>query len=67
MDPNSGRIYESFTAAQMAGVTNPVEVQGSPEAIAQMSQAVAHWSSMSAKAKRRAAGKAARKARRANR
>jgi hypothetical protein len=67
MDPHSGKLYPSLAAAQAAGVPAPVEVSGSPEAIAQLSRAAAHYGSLSDRAKRRAANKVARRSRRRNR
>lgn len=67
MDPGTGKLYPGLAAAKAAGVASPVEIVGTPDAIARVSQATAHWGAMSDKAKRRAANKAARKSRRRNR
>lgn len=40
MDPNSGRLYESVAAARFAGVENPVEIIGEPDAVQRISAAV---------------------------
>ena len=59
MDPNSGKLYETVTAAQLAGVLNPVEIVGTLEAVNSISKAV--------RAQYKAKRKAQKKARRLNR
>ena len=59
MDPNSGKLYPSIDAALFAGVKEPVELIGTPEAVVTISRAV--------KAQHKAKRKAQKKARRANR
>lgn len=59
MDPNSGRIYENVDAALAAGVKDPVEIIGTPEAVQRISKAV--------RAQRKKERKAQKKARKANR
>lgn len=59
MDPKTGDVYPTLDAALLAGVEEPVEIIGPPDAVRQISAAVR----AQAKAKR----KAQKKARRANR
>jgi hypothetical protein len=59
MDPNSGRIYPSLTAALRAGAEDAVEIIGTPEAVQRISQAV--------RAQHKAKRKAQKKSRKANR
>jgi len=40
MDPNSGRIYQSLEHALYAGVKDPVEIIGTPDAVQRISAAV---------------------------
>lgn len=59
MNPNNGDLYESLAAAQLAGVTDAVEIVGTPESVKRISKAVR----AQAKAKR----KAQKKSRKVNR
>lgn len=54
MDPNSGRLYESLAAAHAAGVTDAVEVIGTPEAVERISKAVRAQHKKKRKAQRKA-------------
>jgi hypothetical protein len=67
MDPGTGALYPSLTAANLAGVLNPVEITGRPEDIQRISAAVASDWTREQKAIRNARNKAARAARRNNR
>lgn len=59
MDPRTGELYPTITEAYRAGVENPVELVGTPEAVRSISAAV--------KAQHKAKRKAQRRARRTNR
>lgn len=67
MDPNSGRIYPSLTAAKIAGVEHPVALAGRTEDVERISKAVAGAWTTEQKAARNAKNKAAKAARRNNR
>ena len=69
MDPNSGRIYPSLTAALKAGVENPVELTGRREDVERISEAVQAVAAIrdAELARIKKAKKAAKIARRANR
>lgn len=54
MDPNNGRLYQDLNAAYAAGVKNPVEVIGTPEAVNQISKAVRAQAKKKRKAQRKA-------------
>jgi hypothetical protein len=60
MNPHTGELYASAQEARAAGVTDPVELTGTPEAIQRVSDAVAAQH-------RRTKRKMARTSRRANR
>lgn len=69
MDPNTGRLYPDLEAARVAGVTNPVQISGRLEDIERVSTAVkaAYDKAAHDKEKKRAARKAAKLARKAQR
>ncbi|HEY8881957.1 MAG TPA: hypothetical protein VIM47_01005 [Dermatophilaceae bacterium] len=67
MDPGTGRLYASLSEAQIAGVTNAVQLFGRHEDIERISTAVASMWTREQKAARNAKNKAARTARRSNR
>lgn len=59
MDPYSGKLYPTVEAALLAGVKEPVELTGTPEAVTAISKAV--------RAQHKAKRQAQKKARRSNR
>jgi len=67
MDPNTGVLYPSLSAAKAAGVTDPVLLAGLSDDVDRVSQAVKSAWTREQKAKRNAANKTAAKSRRANR
>lgn len=67
MDPGTGRLYGSLSEAEIAGVTNAVQITGRTEDVERISAAVASEWTREQKAKRNAKNKAARAARRDNR
>ncbi|WP_372595647.1 hypothetical protein [Actinotalea sp.] len=67
MDPNNGRLYPSVEAAKAAGVTSPVLVEGAPEDVQRVSDAVASAWTREQKSQRNARNKVARASRRTNR
>ena len=59
IDPNNGTLYESLDVAHKAGVVDPVEMRGTPDAIQRISSAV--------RTQHKTKRKAQKKARKANR
>ena len=59
MDSMSGKLYPNIEAALLAGVKNPVEIIGTPEAVDRISKAV--------RAQHKAKRKAQKQSRKSNR